>query len=486
MNRREMLVRSGAAAAALGMSRFPFGWTAHREKKKQHILMFTRSQGFEHSVVKRGRNNEMSLAENIVLDMGKEHGFEVTCSKDGREFLPETIAKYDAFLFETTEDLTKEGGDKNPPMPPEGKDAFLKAIAAGKGFVGCHCASDTFHSGSREVRGLNQNPSDRDPYIVMLGGEFIVHGTQQKARMHVVDPAFPGVKGLKDFTLMEEWYALKNFSPDLHVILVQDTEGMRGLMYERPRFPATWARKHEKGRVFYTSMGHREDVWQSKLFQEVLLGGLSWALGNVEADITPNLETAAPQAAQLGKGNVKERGVWVQLFNGKDLTGWKTHPDDKAKWEVKDGILIGTGEKGHLFSERGDYKNFRYRIEAKINDHGNSGQYFRTKFGRSFPKGYEAQINSTHGDPVRTGSLYNFVKVLEMLVPPDTWFTQEVIAEGNHIIIKVNDKTTVDYIDKNNTYMKGHFAIQQHDPGTVIQVRKVEVMELPVTKEDLK
>src|SRR5438552_2330873 len=102
----------------------------------------------------------------------------------------------------------------------------------------------------------------------------------------------------------------------------------------------------------------------------------------------------------------KEQGKWVQLFNGKDLAGWKTHDADKAKWEVKDGILIGSGPKGHLFSERGDYENFRYRVEAKINNHGNSGQYFRAQFGPSFPKGYEAQINSTHSDRIRTGSLY--------------------------------------------------------------------------------
>jgi hypothetical protein len=170
---------------------------------------------------------------------------------------------------------------------------------------------------------------------------------------------------------------------------------------------------------------------------------------------------------------------WVQLFNGKDLTGWKTHPDDKAVWEVKDGVLVGTGPKGHLFSERGDYENFYYRVEAMINDHGNSGQYFRTEFGKSFPKGYEAQINSTHGDPVRTGSLYNFVKILDQLHKPDEWFTQEVYAMGNHIIIKVNGKTTVDYVDTKNTHMKGHFALQQHDPGTVVKFRKIEVKELP-------
>jgi Domain of Unknown Function (DUF1080) len=175
----------------------------------------------------------------------------------------------------------------------------------------------------------------------------------------------------------------------------------------------------------------------------------------------------------------KDEAGFVQLFNGKDLTGWKTHPDDKARWMVEDGLLVGRGPKGHLFSERGDYENFIYRVEAMINDRGNSGQYFRTQYGPSFPKGYEAQINSTHRDPIRTGALYNFVKVTEQLHKPDEWFTQEVTAIGNHIVIKVNGKTTVDFVDPKSTYMKGHFALQQHDPGTVVKFRKIEVKELP-------
>jgi type 1 glutamine amidotransferase len=305
MDRREMLVQSGAAALTLGLTPFALRWTARADTPKRHILMFTRSQTFEHSVVKRGKDNQLSLAETIVTDLGKKHGFEVTCTKDGREFLPETIAKYDGFLFETTGDLTKEGGDKNPPMPPEGKQALLKAIAEGKAFVGCHCASDTFHSPGPSSQ--NQDSEKRDPYIAMLGGEFIVHGSQQRAYMRVTDAKFPGAKDLKDFELLEEWYALKNFAPDIHVILVQDTEGMknnkgdREWMYDRPKFPATWARKHHKGRVFYTSMGHREDVWQNPIFQNLLVGGLSWALGNVEAHLTPNLQEAAPHAQELGK-----------------------------------------------------------------------------------------------------------------------------------------------------------------------------------------
>ena len=183
------------------------------------------------------------------------------------------------------------------------------------------------------------------------------------------------------------------------------------------------------------------------------------------------------------KGGTSDDG-WVSLFNGQDLTGWKTHPKNPGQWRVESGILVSSGKgTSHLFSERDDYKDFHFRIEAKISDKGNSGQYFRTEFGPGYPKGYEAQINSTFPDPQKTGSLYNFVLIRKMLVPPDTWFTQEVIAKGNHIVIKVNGVKTVDYVDFENTYMKGRFALQQHGPSkggpeSVLHVRKMEVKEL--------
>ncbi len=106
------------------------------------------------------------------------------------------------------------------------------------------------------------------------------------------------------------------------------------------------------------------------------------------------------QAIPAGGEEKKEKDdKFVPLFNGKDLTGWKTHPDDKGKWEVVDGAIVGTGPVGHLYTERGDYQNFRFRIEAMISDKGNSGQMFRCVYSKGFPKGYEAQINATHGDP---------------------------------------------------------------------------------------
>jgi hypothetical protein len=69
--------------------------------------------------------------------------------------------------------------------------------------------------------------------------------------------------------------------------------------YDRPKYPSTWAHMYGKGRVFYTSMGHRDDVWANPVFQQVLLGGMNWALGNVDADVTPNIEQAAPEASML-------------------------------------------------------------------------------------------------------------------------------------------------------------------------------------------
>jgi hypothetical protein len=222
---------------------------------------------------------------------------------------------------------------------------------------------------------------------------------------------------------------------------------------------------------------------------------------------------ALPAADDKKDGDKGKDDGYKPLFNGKDLTGWKLHPEpnkrdimevikkekdgkvvayygktkdgkEVALWRVENGVLIGAGPASHLFSERSDYQNFHYRIEAMINDKGNSGQYFRTEFGPSFPKGYEAQINATHTDKIRTGSLY-FPKIKEVLVldqaphKPDEWFVQEVIANGDSLTVIVNGKKTVEWKDPEKRYLKGHFALQGHDTGTVVKFKRIEVKELP-------
>lgn len=275
---------------------------------RKKILFFSKSSGFEHSAIKRNSGNP-SFAEQVLKELGEKNNIEFVFSKDGSLFTADYLAQFDAFLFYTTGDLTlarnnERYGDNNPPMTVEGKAAFLKAIEMGKGFVGVHSASDTFHSpGNKDdnVPARYVNDGDKaDAYVKMLGGEFIKHDAQQKARQIVADPKFPGVADLPpDFGPNEEWYSLKNIATDMHAILVQDTSTMNGRSYQRAPYPSTWARMQGKGRVFYTSLGHREDVWTSAAFQSLLMGGLNWATGRVDADVKPNLSQAAPKANEL-------------------------------------------------------------------------------------------------------------------------------------------------------------------------------------------
>jgi type 1 glutamine amidotransferase len=317
MKRRELL--KAGCAAALTFAGFPLGWTAAAPKKKQKVLYFTRSAGFEHSVVHR-KDGQLSHSERLLTEMGQRAGFEVECTKDGRCFDGD-LDQFDAIAFYTTGDLTRPLAEKapakqaakmaakqaakkklpairedSPPMSPAGKKRLLDAIAAGKGFIGFHAATDTFHSGPR-----NEIQTQPDPYIAMLGGEFVKHDQQQEASLLLVS-RFPGAGELgvaEGLSFYEEWYALKNFAKDLHVILVQETGKMEGPSYQRPDFPVTWARMHGKGRVYYTSLGHREDIWTNPFFQAIALGGIAWALGNVQYDIKPNIDKVAPRANQL-------------------------------------------------------------------------------------------------------------------------------------------------------------------------------------------
>lgn len=299
-------------AAAVVVGTFAGGASAQEKKK---VLYLTKSSGFQHSVITRDAKDPMkpAHAEQILMDLGKQHGYEVTITKDADVFNdPATYKAYDVFAFYTTGDLT-QGSDKKTrdgklihtekPMSAEGKQMLLAAIKDGKGLIGFHCASDTFHS-PNYMKGAGGSKFGRseqvDVFIDCVGGEFCGHQDQAYATMRFVSPDFPGLKGFKDFTMFEEWYSLKNFSPDLHVILVQDTastknqKGERQSDYQRGDFPSTWARQYGKGRVYYTAMGHREDVWTNPIFQQVIMAGLDWAAGKTEMDVTPNIAKVTP------------------------------------------------------------------------------------------------------------------------------------------------------------------------------------------------
>ena len=290
MNRRRMLQATGAALLAPLAARSAFA------ADEKNVLFFTKSSGFEHSVIKR-KDDAPSHAETILAEIGKKNGFNVVCSKDGGMFESDKIGKFDAFVFETTGNLLVPGTDKQPPMSEQGLANFLDAIKAGKGFVGFHCATDTF--GDHRKMGAN------DPYIQMIGGHFAGHNAQQAVTLSVADGSFPGAKAFASsgtFTLHDEWYAQKYLADDLHVIFYYETGTMEGPAYRRPNYPQTWAKMYGKGRVFYNSMGHREDVWSNPKFQDLALAALTWTTGGCDADVTPNVEKVTPGYKTLPGG----------------------------------------------------------------------------------------------------------------------------------------------------------------------------------------
>jgi len=300
MKRFPLVVACIVFSISVAMS-CPSVWAAEKETskdpaKKPVLLVFTQSAGFEHKPPKDGPNGSMGVVDQVMSELGKKHGFEVVCTKDGRIFDGD-LRKYDAFVFYTSGDLTKKR--INPPMSPEGKQRFLNAIAAGKGFIGFHSATDSFRTLDPEF----EKTGKVDPYIKMIGGQFIRHGRQQAGKLRVTSPNFPGADawGKRDVVEIpiEEWYCLKHFNPDMHVIMVQETAGMEGEMYDRPPFPAVWARMHGKGRVFYSSMAHRIDTWQTPEFQKMIAGAVDWVTGRVDAEIPVNFEKETPRAHVL-------------------------------------------------------------------------------------------------------------------------------------------------------------------------------------------
>ena len=165
---------------------------------------------------------------------------------------------------------------------------------------------------------------------------------------------------------------------------------------------------------------------------------------------------------------------FTPLFNGKDLKNWTRDKEGFGNWKVADATLSCVGPQDYLYTTRDDFDDFHLRVEVKISDKGNSGIYFRAGKPVMVTGDYEAQINSTHSDSIRTGSLYRLIDVKGMLVPPDSWFTYDIITKGSRIRLLVNGKESADYTEtRPNRPTKGHIVLQQM-AGTV-HFRKIEI-----------
>jgi hypothetical protein len=185
---------------------------------------------------------------------------------------------------------------------------------------------------------------------------------------------------------------------------------------------------------------------------------------------------------------------WVSLFDGKSLNNWKVG-ENAGTFIIENGMIVAHGQTAHLFYlgdvRQHNFKNFEFKADVMTTPGSNSGIYFHTEYqeGGWPKKGYEAQVNNSHTDWRRTGSLYGIQDVKEVFVKDNEWFTEYIKVEGKRVIIKLNDRTVVDYTEPENVkrdagsegrvLSSGTFALQGHDPNSKVYFKNIMVKPLP-------
>lgn len=182
---------------------------------------------------------------------------------------------------------------------------------------------------------------------------------------------------------------------------------------------------------------------------------------------------------------------FMPLFDGRTLAGWQAS-ENAASWSVADGQIICHGPRSHLFYVGADpaapavFKDFHFRAEVMTKPGSNSGIFIHSKFqAEGWPvHGYEVQVNNSQRDPVRTGSLYNTVKIFTPPAQDDKWFTMDVVVRGRAVTVTVDGKVLYEFVEPEGTsgtrrLSEGLFALQAHDPDSIVHYRNIRAKRLP-------
>jgi len=177
---------------------------------------------------------------------------------------------------------------------------------------------------------------------------------------------------------------------------------------------------------------------------------------------------------------------WISLFDGKTLDGWKLSSEHPATFSVADGAIIAFGDRAHLFYDgkagNHDFKNFEFKAKVMTTPGSNSGIFIHTAYqAEGWPsKGYEIQVNNTHTDWRKTGSIYAVQDVKEAPAKDNEWFTQHIIVQGKKITVKINDKVINEYTEgENGKLSSGTIALQGHDPKSKVFYKDIQIKLLP-------
>ena len=398
-----------------------------------NVLVVTVTKGFRHSSI--------PLAENVLASLGERTGaFQVDFARTdediAQKMTPEGLKKYQAVIFANT---TGE-------LPLPNKEAFMEWIRSGRGFAGMHSASDTFH----EYR----------PFIEMIGGEFLTHGPQVEVDVYNMDPEHPACRHWgPHFRIYDEIYILKSFEREkVHGLLTQNKHPNTG---QPGDYPIAWCSEYGKGKVFYTSLGHREDVWTNADYQQHILGGIRWVLNQEKG-------SAKPQSTEVQLSREEEKEGFKPLFNGKNLDGWKLrHADGAKSWSAQNGMLVNSVPKGghgtDLVSEE-KFRDFVIRYHYMVPEGSNSGLYLRGRHEIQILEDYAKGKPEMGGN----GALYSIAPAhMFASRKAGQWQEVEAAIQGNRVTVYLNGVKIHDQREVNKP-TGGELDAQMDQPGPIM------------------
>ncbi len=342
-NPLRFLIASVALAVVTGSG---IGHLDAADSKPLKVFFLTQSGGFQHSVVKRPAIDKLSMAEEIVTQIGKDSGvFTVQCSKDATLITADLLKDMDVVMFYSTGNILgknepvksktpdEEWVQKNEPIPftEDTWNAFDGWLKSGKAMVGIHSATDT--------------GGNFKPFHSLINGSFAGHpwnsGNDVVFTNH--EPSHPTVAMWPaEFGFKEEIYQYKNY--DMNAVRVLISLNMEKTGLKMPRLvPVSWVRDYEKGRLFYTNLGHNESTWKNPLFQQHVLAGIKWAAKQTDGPAAPNPELQV----EIEKRS-KAAGYAAAVADLAKLSG-KPEADLQAAWDK--AVAADAGNADKLFNQ---------------------------------------------------------------------------------------------------------------------------------------
>ena len=255
----------------------------------QNILFLNKSEGFEHSPV--ALKDGKTVAGEAIKALADAYGATVTETKNGSAINAENLKNFDLVMFYTSGDLTKPSKDGGDAMGPNGQAELVDWIKNGGGSMAFHSTTVTFHT---------PPGGEVTPFVKMLGAEFVSHGKQFVGMVKVVDTAHPAMASIpQDWKTNDEWYLFKNFNKEtMHVLALMDPgeERTKQEAYNIPSYPVMWCSQYGSGKVYFTALGHGDEMWKNDIFTQNIVDAATWLLDDAtgEIDVKPNYEEVVP------------------------------------------------------------------------------------------------------------------------------------------------------------------------------------------------